>query len=321
MLNVLITVDTEVWPRLEGAVGRELWPEVDRDIFGKTPRGEFGVRFQTDLLNEHGLKAVYHVESLFSYAAGLEPLAQVVDAIQGAGHDVQLHLHSEWLDKADLGFLAGRSGRHIASFAEDEQEELLSRGIARLKEAGAVDVNAFRAGNFGANAGTLRALARCGVTFDTSYNVTFPGSTEAFGLDRPLLQPQRLYDVWEVPISFYEDRPGHRRHVQVNGCSWSEMQSSLMQAWRRGWETFVIVFHSFELMNRRRTGPDPVVMRRFRRLCRFLANNPDKFRTATFQDLVPEADGAKDGESTPLRSNLARTSWRLCEQVVRKVFR
>lgn len=53
------------------------------------------------------------------------------------GHDVQLHLHTEWLAFTDRGPLAGRRGRNICDFNLDEQTELLSTAANLLEKAGA----------------------------------------------------------------------------------------------------------------------------------------------------------------------------------------
>jgi hypothetical protein len=115
----------------------------------------------------------------------------------------------------------------------------------------------------------------------------------------------------------FEDWPGHYRPAHINACSTSEMRHVLMAAWREGWSSFVIVTHSFELLNQRRTGPDPIVVRRFDGLCRFLNENRDKFRTTTFAACDARSIAAA-GTRTPLRSNVIRTGRRVLEQTLRR---
>src|SRR5438034_4611872 len=95
-LNVFLTVDTEVWPRTPDWIATGLSPEIDRFIYGVTADGQFGLKYQIDMLNEYGLKAVFLVEALFACIVGLEPLRKIVSLIQAGGHDVQLHIHTEW---------------------------------------------------------------------------------------------------------------------------------------------------------------------------------------------------------------------------------
>lgn len=319
MLQVFITIDTEIWPRDPVRIDTGIRDEMKRDIYGETGKGEYGIRYQIDRFNAYGLKAVYLVESLFASAVGLEPLQDIVQTIRAGGHEVQLHLHTEWLKWMKGTLLPGRAGQHIKNFTFEEQVILLGEGIRNLRECGVANVTAYRAGNFGANFETLRALNRVGLLYDTSHNTCFLDSICELREGGFLLQPKKIHGVYEFPVSFFMDRPGHYRPAQINACSSSEMRNALMQAWKRDWSSFVIVTHSFELLNARRNGPDYCVIRRFEDLCRFLAENPDKFRTSTFADAASVADAPHSVDSRPLQSNVFRTAWRMGEQAISRL--
>ena len=92
------------------------------------------------------------------------------------------------------------------------------------------------------------------------------------------------------------------------------------QARRLGWYAFQILSHSFELMNRSRTRPDWIVVKRFEKLCRFLAENRNRYRTSWFSELKPE-EIPLDLQAAPLKSNLLRTACRYGEQLTRRLFR
>ena len=322
MLNVFITVDTEAWPTRPDLSPSTFWADIQQDIYGLTPDGEFGLRFQIDLLNRYGLKASYLVESLFADALGPEPLHEIVKVIQDGGHEVQLHLHTEWLERMASSILPGRTGQNIRDFTEDEQATLIARGLKNLRACGARNVCAFRAGNYGANFDTLRALRRNGLLYDTSHNTCYLGSACDLQTKELFLQPKKIDGVYEFPVSFFQDLWRHYRPAQITACSSAEMEYALLEAWRQGWKSFVIVSHSFELIHRlRKKGrealPDRIVVRRFERLCQFLAASKDKFRTAMFSELVP--DEIPCGLAThPLRSNLLRTARRHTEQLMRR---
>jgi hypothetical protein len=323
MLNVFITVDTEVWPLLpdwrEAGLGRD----IDRDLNGVTPSGRVGVSYQIDVLNRYGLKAVFFVEPLFAEVAGLEPLRAVVAEVQGRGHEVQVHLHPEWLRWMRQPLLPGDTPPYLKDFPEEDQSVLLARGISLLRASGAVRLCAFRAGDYAANFATLRALARNGIAYDSSYNHCYFGTTCGLQTGEVIRQPVVLEGVHEFPISSFSDWPGHHRHAQLTACSFREMRTALLGAWRQGWYSFVIVSHSFELLKRRRQRPDRpepdrLVVRRFDRLCRFLAENRDKFRTAGFADLTAGSVPTV-GRTTALRSAPYATLSRVVEQFVRRV--
>jgi hypothetical protein len=320
-LKVLITVDTEVWPKGESEPLSQIREDIQRDIYGLVGEREYGVRYQIDVLNAHGLKGVFLVEALFACAVGIEPLRELVQIIQKGGHEVQLHAHPEWLQWMPEPLLPGRTGRNLHEFTEEEQILLLRRALENLHDAGAVGVNAFRAGNYGADLATLRALARIGIAFDTSFNFPYLNKDCGLKLEEPLLQPRLIEGIFEVPISFFRDFPRHQRHAQLCGCSYSEMRLAIIQAWRLGWHTFVLVSHSFELLRRNRFGvpasPDSIVIKRFEKLCRFLSENRDRFQTAGFSDLNVSSD-VRSTSTASLQSSIALTMLRHGEQAVRR---
>lgn len=322
-MKVFLTVDTEFWPRdpwLGGGVRREaldLRRCIQRDIYGETKRGAFGVPFQMELLRSHGLRGVFFVEALFASVVDPEPLREIVALIQDAGHEVQLHVHTEWLNVEATPILPGRRGLHIRNFTFEDQRTLLAMGRDNLRAASARALCAYRAGNFGANRDTLRALASIGIPFDTSHNAAFLTSSCHIATDAPLRQPALIDGVWEIPVACFEDLPGNARPAQIGACSAAELRHALLGAWRAGWPYFVIVTHSNELLNRRGDGPNPIVLKRYREFCRFLDENRDKFESATFEKLDPATVPIHDTPE-PIRSSAFRTAYRVGEQVVQR---
>lgn len=321
-LQVFITVDTEYWPRNPDFTvplrRTDLKPELElrRDFFGETARGSFGVPYQLERLRAHGLRGVYFVEALAASVVGAGPLEAMVSTILAAGQDVQLHLHTEWLRVEPNEVLPGRRGRNIRDFTLEEQRALLALGRDNLRAAGAGEVIAYRAGNFGANTDTLRALASLNIRFDSSHNAAFPDHARHI-TPTPIRQPALVEGVWEFPVSCFEDRPGHLRPAQIIASSHSEMTHALNEAWRLGWQCFVIVTHSNELVNQRRDGSNPIARSRFDRLCRFLDENRNRFETTTFSTLSASQTTSADS-AEPIQSNVARTTWRLGEQLVQR---
>lgn len=328
-------MDTEFWPRFRGwpplGLSQEqqltyLTPDLLRDIDGLTPQGDFGLSYQLKVLNAHGLKGVFLVEALFADALGLEPLRRIVQMIQEAGQEVQIHLHPEWLPWVSPPILPGRRGENVMDFSEDEQTLLIARGIENLKKAGAGDVCAFRAGNYGANFQTLRALARNGILYDTSYNYCYLDSWCGMQTDEPWLHPRDRDHVSELPVSYFRAWAGPYRHAQITACSSDEMESALLHAWNESWYSFVIVSHSFELVRRERgqqPRADRIAIRRFERLCRFLDSQREKFDTSFFSELDPEEVRSAAATARPARPSQVPTQYtlrRFAEQALRKVW-
>jgi hypothetical protein len=259
------------------------------------------------------------VESLFASGLGLEPLREMVGVIQDRGHDVQLHVHSEWLPITNHTVLPGRSGLNLNCFSEDEQRLLIGNSFDNLEAAGVANISAFRAGNMGADIGTLRALARAGIPYDSSYFAPYLKSHCHLGDLGNICQPVKRYGVVEFPVSSFTDFPGHMRPMQLCACSSSEIEHGLLQAWRNQWRCVVLLWHSFELIKRpsyttRQPALDRLVNSRFVRLCRFLAEHRDKFRTAMFAD--QSWSEIAESQRPQLRSPIWRTAWRVAEQAV-----
>jgi hypothetical protein len=319
MLKVFITVDVELWPRnwdLSVEAFREAWR---RYIQGATPQGDYGLPFQLKLLQEHGLNAVFLVESLFAWQYGIGPLRDIVGSIREAGQEVQSHLHAEWSHKSAKPILPGHKGINLREYNEDDQDLLLSLGLSYLRESGVDDVCAFRAGSYGADRTTLRVLFRQGIRYDTSYNPPYLSRTCGISVDGVLVQPCVIEGVVEFPVTTFVELPGRLRHMQIGSCSLAEMKHLLSDAYHKGWHSVVIVSHGHELLNADRSKGDPIVIRRFEGLCQFLADNRDKFATAGFAGVNAIEAVKPSGQDEPLSSSVWRTAWRYGEQLAMRM--
>ncbi len=320
--KVLLTVDTEFWPHQQYATDGDYRSDFERDVLGRTPAGDFGIGYQARLLADLGLTATFFVESLAVNAAGHEYLSETVDVLQDAKQDVQLHIHTEWQQWTEDRSVAGL-GNNIHDFPLNDQKQLIAQSLEHLLAAGAANVCAYRAGNYGANLDTLTALASNGLRIDSSYNPAY--------LDRDcqmaelnsggdLLLPTKAESMVEFPVSYARDLRGRKRHLQVCACSFSELKSALDQAHQNRWPAVTMVCHSHELIRGRQPGqqpkPDPTVIARFEGLCRFLSDNVDRFVTGPIgedaETLVwsgPQPDELKAPPIATLR-RFAEQAWR-----------
>jgi peptidoglycan/xylan/chitin deacetylase (PgdA/CDA1 family) len=312
MLNVLITIDTEFW--LDDFTKDPL-KAINRRIYGHTPTGEFGIRYQVEMLNTYGLRATFFIDPLCFLAFNLEKhLQKITEEIKDAGHEIQLHIHTEWLSKISNPILPSQAKQDMKNFSEDEQRAIITEGLNILQSCGINKIIAFRAGNFGANSGTLRALAKSGILFDSSYNVTAKHCD--IKLEELLLQPKKIYGIYEFPITFFEDFPKHFRPLQICACSSWEMENVLKKALKKKRYSVVIVSHSFELLHqpfRRVNRESPVTVDRFKKLCHFIGKNSAKFKTIVFSEIVPTE--IPNIESTLIKSKVSHTAIRYLEQI------
>jgi len=332
-VKVLITVDTEVWPRAENWPHSPLPPDAacEREIacyfWGGESALKLGLPFQLETLAAHGLKATFFVDPLFSFALGLPVLERVVRTIEDARQEVGLHLHPEWLTDPRVPFAHAFHGPYVRDYEEAVQLDLIGKSSRRLLEAGAERIVSFRAGSWGANLATLRALEHHGIRFDSSLNACYDASLPDLPSRESLRQPALVEGVWEFPLTNFVDRPpSGRRELQVCACSTRELEYVLEAAYAAGWEFVVIVSHSFEFvrvgnLDRKpgSVGPMRLLGKRFRALCEYLAQHRDRFSTVTFRDLSPNL-ATRSAQPNPIVSSRARTMARSASQLLSMVY-
>ena len=322
MLRVLITIDTETHPIAGDWKKDHLAGDMKRDVYGQIDDSAVGLEYQLKTLSKHGLKASFMVESLFAAVpeVGEQPLQKIVHAIISGGHDVQLHPHPEWIPYVPDLNVPHRS-HLLSSYPLAEQMAIIRYASLLLERAGAPRPVAFRAGGFAANMDTLLALENCGIHYDSSYNRSYLG-------DRCHLPPPKFVGhltdyngVQELPVAVFQDFMGHFRPAQICACSTDEMIHALISAEAAGWDFFVIVSHSFEMLARRRHATKPPVIRwdvveRFERLCQFLGANADRFPTIRLADLDKFSSlPMPDAPEVSIKGKLRNTVSRVAQQV------
>jgi hypothetical protein len=324
VLKVVLTIDTEFWPCVEQ------WPDhsrvrplaglaeaYERGVLGHTPAGNYGLPYLLQSLRGHNLRGVFFVESLSSSAIGEAWLQRTVGDIVRERQEVQLHLHTEWLSDIDVAGLPPTHRPNLGDFNLEEQTAIVRYGLAKLRDAGAPNVTTLRAGNMGGNFDTPFAARSAGLSLDMSFDPAQDPDTRAI-----LSSLQKGFQIEDtcptVPMSFVQDFPGHYRTAQLTALSFCELSRALLNAERERWTCFVVLLHSFELVQptRHRFGPlrpHWINIDRWSRLCAFLAQNRDKFTTIGCDDLDSEFQ-APDNPNVP-RTLPHHTLWRMCEQL------
>lgn len=315
MTNVFITVDTElsVGRYVRGRLGP--YENLCESVFGVCGEGTFGIQHQMQRLDAYGLKAVFFVDPMPAQVFGLDIIKRIVAPVLEAGHEVQLHIHTEWLPYMTTDPVDGRRGTSIRDFSYDDQRVLLGLARELLMAAGAPAPRAFRAGNYGANDDTLRALASLGIRYDTSFNPGYAGDQPKISLPPETVEPVLHHGVMEFPVSCISDRPGRFRHAQLCALSAWEMRDALLHAVNTRQGYFTLVSHSFELLSRDRLRANRTVVERFERLCACLADPANGLRTMTYGQLARPSLGW-ESQGVRLSPNLLRTAHRMGEQLL-----
>ena len=317
MTRVFITIDTEYSSGLYTGPGpADRAENYARSIACLTPNGPTGITHKLELLQRYGQKAVFFVDPMPALVWGVAAIEDIVAPIITAGQDVQLHCHTEWLGIAGAAnpLSSGRTGKNIADFPFDEQCQLLDYARATLMAAGAPTPVAFRAGNYGASDDTLRALAAIGMAYDSSHCPALPDGACRISLGPEDREPVLHEGLIEVPVGTIGTMTGGQRHAQITALTLAEMLAAIRHARVGQRESFTLVSHSFELINRRKLAVNRIVRRRFSGLLRALTVM-DGVETGTFADSPPKLT-ALGGNSQPLPATAMRTSMRYAEQLV-----
>ena len=321
MLDVLLTIDTEVHAIHQDWRSDGLQRDIRRDIEGIVGDRCAGLDYELEVFNQHGLKAAFMVDSMFAAVPeiGNDPLKGIVRRIQAGGHDIQLHLHCEWIPHCPALSLPYRGflQHYYSSF---EQEQLICFALEQLQACGAQRPIAFRAGGYAADEETMHALKRIGFKFDTSFNIDFPDKCK-LAAPPSLGAPHESFGVQEIAVAAFQDYQGHFRPAQICACSAAEMVRALDQAEKRGWRHFVIVGHSFEMLAGRWEKNPRIrneVVDRFEKLCAYLGQHRDRFRTVGFDDLcaLPEFQGVPPPS---IKGNLLNTAGRVFQQALNRL--
>lgn len=318
MTRVFITIDTEYSSGLytgPGAADRA--DNFARSIACETPEGSAGITHKLQLLREHGQKAVFFVDPMPALVWGVAAIEDVIGPIIDAGQDVQLHCHTEWLRHAGAASpLASKAmGQNLADFAFEDQCTILDYARRTLIAAGAPAPVAFRAGNYGANDDTLRALAAIGLDYDSSHCPALVGASACrIGLGPDDRDPVGHMGVLEVPVGTIGTIGGGLRHAQITALTLPEMLCAIRHARDTGRGSFTLVSHSFELINRRKLAVNHIVRSRFGGLIRALATMPG-VETGNYADSPPTLQLTGAGYQ-PLPASPVRTGRRIAEQLV-----
>ena len=292
-VSVFITIDTE--HSVGGALQDSSLKPVgnERRIFGKIKNKEYGIPLIMDIAERHSISLTFFVEVFSRSYFGEEETARVCEYILNRGHDIQLHLHPLFLNLTDSNLKSPVYKATLHSYSLEEQASMIREGQDILMRNGAKKPIAFRAGGFAANWNTLKALAMNGFLVDSSLNRRYLGSPCMLnGCD--INDVKRMDGIWEFPITnFMEFSPSGRRNAKpldINGVSFYEIKRVLKNSITHGPSNIMIIMHSFSFIqpldNQYKSAyPRRTIIRRFERLCRFLAERSDRYRVKSLGSL------------------------------------
>lgn len=264
-LSVLITIDTESF-----STGHP-----DQHIWGRMGGGPgYGICRIMDILEKHGARGTFYVNVYEAERHGAEVMREVIRAIHGRGHEVELHTHPR-----------DRYGVEKLSRADaPRQRKILAWGKAFIEQETGQPVLAHRAGAFAANLETVQVLGELGISVDASLSPAWFESQLARQVESAN-RPFMLNGVLELPVTYYvRARLGSRQFlgmVDIEACSLRELKVIVRQALSERVSAINLLMHShpFALAGH----GDLTLPKRLDGFLQFLASQPDAQATATRQ--------------------------------------
>lgn len=300
---IFITIDTEA--SMGGAWDNAgLEPlSLDTCVLCKYRDGnEYGVRLLMEVLERYGLKGVFFIDSADRYLHDIQEYTGICEMILNHGHDLQLHYHPVKMSYYNLRKKGPVSNKptnindFLHSYSELDQIKLLEEAVKTFLDITGRKPIAFRAGCYGADKRTLSALSRNGISVDFSLNCAYMKKNCSINHYRN--KAFKINKLVELPVT---QLIGNRfvgrgyKPLEINAISSKEMCNALLQIHAGGQRIACIVFHSFSLLKNRNdrwanSKPDKIVMRRFKKLTKFLSENSDKFQVMRISDCVKDND-------------------------------
>jgi Polysaccharide deacetylase len=288
----IVTVDTETF-----RIGGKLLPFATHH-YADLPGGSFGVQKIMDLCDQFGVKATFFVDVYMYYSYGEAKVAELCQRIHRSGHDLQLHAHPSWLPVDPSQF--------ICDFPLNRQIEILAEGKELIQKWTGQSPVGFRAGAYGANIDTIRALKSTGFRVDSSY---FPlhvnCQLNAHLYNRITNHSFQIEGILEIPVTSYWlwNRSSRRKNskIDVNACSWTELRTIVPQFARSSVDYVVLFLHSFSFLRWDRNGdnlaPKIGPLKRFEALLRTIREDlAGEFVTIeeAARPSVPSQDGQEE---------------------------
>lgn len=304
-LEVTITIDTEF--SIGGAFNDPSKRPVAEPIALCEIDGKgHGVDFLLDTFNQYDIKATFFVECLNYYYFGDQPMKSIVEKIQSAGQDPQLHIHPSWLKYyKDDDFTTWETNDSCAGRDYQELKKIFEYSIEIFERWVGKRPDAIRTGNLEADLNTYKVMSelKIPIASNIGLGVWKPDDGELW------LESGRtkIFDVMEVPIFTYQDKDlmGQvpAKSLQITSCSWPEMKYLLLKARKKGIENIVILTHPFEFIKKKDIHYSQIIrnrvnQERLEKLCSFIKEHDQDFTSADFGSNVKEW-GSKPLKNTP----------------------
>lgn len=304
--QVCFTVDTEF--SIGGAFQKpeHYKPVGQESVWCITEGKSNGLGFIVETLDQFDFKGTFFVEALNVHYFGYDEMGDIARTIDGAGHDVQLHLHPCWTYFSNENWVdALKNNSPNDSMTErsaDEQYDLIQFGMNVFKKWGLQLPIALRTGNLHANTDLYAAMHKANIPY---------GSNIGVGVHRTADSRLHWYHgsheinrVIETPVLSYRDLDiagiSHDKSLTIIGSTLAEIKILLRMAHDMKIGQVIILTHPSEFISLedeqyKHFSPNKTTQSRLYQLCQYLDRARDHFEVVTFKQgsQTWKDDGAK----------------------------
>lgn len=222
-------------------------------IFIRRADGAWGIPMIMDICERMGIKATFFVDVYNVDKTGESIIREACSEIYQRGHEVGLHTHPPIPTQRAHAIKA----RIMANYSQEEQTELIRIGQERIKGYIGCAPLSHRAGSYGANVETLRALETNGIYVDASFFWRHSICRLNCNIDGLVNRPCFIGRVLEVPVTVTRTRflmPGGlplfsmTKKIDVNWCNFDEMRGQIDALRQSGITPIIIFLHSYSFV-------------------------------------------------------------------------
>jgi peptidoglycan/xylan/chitin deacetylase (PgdA/CDA1 family) len=271
-------------------------------IFARVGGEQWGIRRMMDLLSAHGACGTFYVDVFNRTTLTEDLLATACREIMDCGHELGLHTHPE--------FPSGTRGygmqQVMARHSLREQRGFIEDGVAMIEHWTGARPRTHRAGGYGADRNTLRALKAAGLQTDSSLYPGYAGcplGSEFAAINSCF----SVEGILEVPITVTHNRfgaalPGGRwlgpqlnMKIDIDWLDLPGLQTQIDAALERSSAPLVIFMHSYSFLDLgRKFKPVPAQADKLRRLLQWLSARHD----IAMPSITTAASRAQSGDAS-----------------------
>lgn len=305
-MKLFLTIDVETYT---GDYACDVWAQ-----------GE-GLDYVLEVCAKHCLPATFFVEALGATRWGPSGIEEICTHVGNAGQDVQLHLHPAVAAIDGLPDV----GDVLRLHDKATQAELMRIGQGILRDAGAGDVIAFRAGDLAADETTLQAMEICGIRLGSNRDLDQKTTIQSrindlFPVRNDICEWRGIVDLpVTAPRSPFSLLDGHHRHLQICAINGAELNDALGQMVDFGYETATVLTHPKEFFRRSGGGfaPNMKNRKRLEQFAKFVSQRDDieAFTVSKCLDVCSTATSARRA----VRFKPRHTMLRILEQGIARM--